>query len=101
MSNGTCLRFSKTNILEPPAETESGSAGTQPDEGYPGSGAPMARQASGGVCHQGPFSYIPLDTGHIPPKILRRSRTPAIATHQGRFSRKNPICFWDRRELAP
>jgi hypothetical protein len=56
VSNGTCLRYASADILEPPGEMESGSAGTQPDKGYPGSGAPMARQASDGFCHQGPFS---------------------------------------------
>ena len=56
VSNGTCLWFVSADILEPPGETESGSAGTQPDKGYPGSGAPMARQAPDGFCHQGPFS---------------------------------------------
>ena len=56
VSNGTCLWFTSADILDPPGETESGSAGTQPDKGYPGSGAPMARQAPGGLCHQGPFS---------------------------------------------
>ena len=49
---------------------------TQPDKGYPGSGAPMARQAPDGLCHQGPFSGNPLDTGPMPKKILRRSRNP-------------------------
>ena len=51
-----------------PGETESGSAGTQPDKGYPGSGAPMARQAPDGFCQPGPFSWIPLDTGLMPKK---------------------------------
>ena len=56
VSNGTCLRFVIAETLEPPGETESGSAGTQPDKGYSGSGAPMARQAPDGFCHQGLFS---------------------------------------------
>ncbi|MBN2024769.1 MAG: NADH-quinone oxidoreductase subunit M [Pirellulales bacterium] len=56
VSNGTCGWFLGADILKAPGETESGSAGTQPDEGYPGSGAPMARQAPDGVRHQGPFS---------------------------------------------
>jgi len=36
----------------------------------------MARQAPEGLCHQGPFSGNPLDTGPMPKKILRRSRNP-------------------------
>ena len=62
VSNGTCLGFVNVDLREPPGETESGWApcaawsGTQPDKGYPGSGAPRARQAPDGLCHQGPFS---------------------------------------------
>ena len=50
-------------MLEPPGETESGSAGTQPDKGYPSSGAPMTSLAPDGFGRQGPFSEIPLDIG--------------------------------------
>ena len=74
MSNGPCLWFPKIPILEPSGETESGSAGTQPDKGYPGSGASMARQSPDRKRRQGPFSFLPLDTGPMPQKILRRSR---------------------------
>jgi len=93
VSNRTCLRVPRIPILELPGETESGSAHdatrrgisrlrcanwnclekrsralltTQPDEGYPGSAAPMTRQAPDGQCRRGPFSFLPLDTGPMP-----------------------------------
>ena len=44
VSNGTYLRFASSDTMDLSGETESGSAGTQPDKGYPGSGAPMARR---------------------------------------------------------
>jgi hypothetical protein len=45
VSNGSCFRRPEMIILPASGETESGFAGTQPDKGYPGSSAPMAREA--------------------------------------------------------
>ena len=42
-----------------PGETEAGSAGTQPAEGYPGSSAPMGVRPLMTFCHQGPFLVAP------------------------------------------
>ena len=36
MSNGICNSDVRASMLDLPGETESGSAGTQPDKGYPG-----------------------------------------------------------------
>ena len=74
-------------------ETESGSAGTQPDEGYPGSGAPMARQAPDGKRRQGPFVSLPLDTGPMPQKILRRSRILADIANPGTLQPDEPLAI--------
>ena len=90
VSNGTCSWFPKPPILEPSGETESGSAGTQPDKGYPGSGAPMARQAPDSKRRQGPFSYLPLDTGSMPQKILRHSRLLADIAGPGTLQPDEP-----------
>ena len=74
MSNGTRLRLAGSDTMGLSGETESGSAGTQPDKGYPGSGAPMARQAPDSKRRPGPLSYLPIGHRTYALKILRRSR---------------------------
>ena len=67
---------SPRGILQMPGETEPGSAGTQPGKGYPG--RRCANGASGlwwSVSLGAVFFCLPLDTGAMPWKILRRSRT--------------------------
>jgi len=56
-------------ILTAPGETESGSAGKQPDKGYPGRRCAKVHRAPGGSRCLGPFYQIPLDTGAMPQKI--------------------------------
>ena len=63
---------------------------TQPDEGYPGSGAPMARQAPDSKRRQGPFVSLPLDTGPMPKKIQRRSRILAGIAGPGTLQPDEP-----------
>ena len=46
-------------MVEWSGETEAGSAGTQPAEGYPGSSAPMGVRPLMAFCHQGPFFAPP------------------------------------------
>ena len=60
MSNGDWNAAAASDILSLPEETESGSAGKQPDEGY--SGRRCANGAAGslvGICRQGPISPRP------------------------------------------
>ena len=55
VSKGTCDRYRFRGIVRLPEETESGSAGTQPDKGYSGSSAPMGVRPLTAFCRQGPF----------------------------------------------
>ena len=86
VSNGTYGDSADSDTICLSGETEPGSAGTQPGEGYPGSGAPMARQAPDGSCRQGPFSSIPLDTGSMPKKIPLEQPLSALTLVSARAS---------------
>ena len=78
MSNGTCDGDATFGKLVLPGETESGSAGTQPDKGFPG------RRCDNGA--SGPWSLLrsgavlfsqPLDTG------AHASENRAAKPHRG------------------
>ncbi len=57
-----------------PGETESGSAGTQPDKGYPGRRCAKGVSGPRWETRRGPFFFAPLDTVAIPKKILPSNR---------------------------
>ena len=71
VSNSACDHAAAMNTLALSGKTESGSAGTQPDKGYPGlpSGASKVHLTSDGPCRQGPL-LLPWDTGAMPQKTL-------------------------------
>ncbi len=69
VSNGTCVWFVGEDRPGLPGETESSSAGTQLDKGYPGSGAQWRVQAPDGSYHRGLF----FESHWTPDSCLKKS----------------------------
>ena len=69
VSNETCTIVAIMDTLQLPGETESGSAGTQPDEGYPGLRCANGASDPCRLTLSGVVSWMPLDIGAMPQKI--------------------------------
>jgi hypothetical protein len=83
-----------------PGETESGSAGTQPDKGYPGRRCAKVHRAPAGETRPGSFSFRAL--GHLS-QCLKKSRGSAffsLAFAHGWLGRRGVEKNADQRCLA-
>jgi len=73
VSNETCTHVAIMDTLHLLGETESGSAGTQPDKGYPGLRCANDASDPCRLMLSGVVSWMPLDTGVMPQKIHTRT----------------------------
>ena len=73
VSNETCTIVAIMDTLQLLGETESGSAGTQPDKGYPGLRCANGASDPYRLMLPGVVSWMPLDIGAMPQKIPTRT----------------------------
>ena len=89
MSNEACTNVAILDTLHRPGETESGSAGTQPDKGYPGLRCAKGASDPCRLTLSGVVSWMPLEIGAMPQKIQTRSSFQKTTYVYVRISRMN------------